>query len=440
MSDRAVSGEQWYSFTAARSGALTVEALLAQAGGNIDLKLYNSNYQLIGTSAGVGNERIDFSVLAGQRFYVQLLGTNAHVSLRVANLIGQAGATLYVYGTAGNDAFSYNAGTTHRFTVNGVEYAFGWQHINGLNFNGLAGSDTITLRGNYHPRPRRPAARRRLAFASWYQANASGFENVTLVSGGGGDTAVFYDSSGDDAFVADPTSATFTGAGATNVATGFARVEAYVSTGDDAATFHDSTGNDTYIASPTYAALVGAGFYNIAFGFDRTHAHSTAGGTDSATMFDSAGNDVFAASPNSASLYGAGWRNEANGFAAVTAHATGGGWDMAYFFDSAGNDDYVAGSNYAWLEGAGFKNCGVFFDLMVGYATNGDDDARLVDSIYNDRLELDGRWAKLNGAGFFDWANGFDRVNVSGANGGSNTVVHKSPHEFLFSQLGAWAS
>jgi subtilisin family serine protease len=438
--DRAVAGEKWYSLTAARTGALTVEAILAQAGGNIDLRVYNSSYQPLATSAAAGNERIDLSVVEGQRLYVQLLGTNSDVSLRIANVLGQAGKTLYVYGTGGNDTFSYNAGTTHRFAVNGVEYAFGWEYINGLNFNGLAGSDTITLAGTtiLDRAVLRPGAAS--LSASWYQANASGFENVTIISGGGADTAVFYDSAGDDSFVANPTSTTFVGAGATNVANGFARVEAYASTGNDVATFHDSTGNDTYIASPVYAALVGAGFYNLVFGFDRTQAHSTAGGSDSATLFDSTGNDVFAASPNSAALYGAGWRNEANGFAAVTAHATGGGWDMAYFFDSAGNDDYVAGSNYAWLEGSGFKNCGVFFDLMVGYASAGDDDARLVDSIYNDRLELDGRWAKLNGAGFFDWANGFDRVNVSGANGGNNTIVHTSPHEFLFSQLGTWAS
>jgi hypothetical protein len=112
---------------------------------------------------------------------------------------------------------------------------------------------------------------------------------------------------------------------------------------------------------------------------------------------------------------------------------------MAYLNDSAGDDGYVAGSNYAWLQGAGYKNTAVFFDLMAGYASSGNDTANLTDSIYNDNVELDGKWAKLNGNDFLSWANGFDRVDVSGFNGGVNQVVHRSAHDFVFSQFGAWA-
>jgi hypothetical protein len=54
-------------------------------------------------------------------------------------------------------------------------------------------------------------------------------------------------------------------------------------------------------------------------------------------------------------------------------------------------------------------------------------------------LELDGSWARLNGAGFGSWANGFDRVSVSGANGGVNTITRRAAHDFVFNQLGTWA-
>jgi hypothetical protein len=434
-----VSGEEWYSFTTARGGALTIEALLAQAGGNVDLKVYNANYRLIATSARTGNERLDLAVAAGQRYYVQLLGTNGDVSLRIANLIGQVGNALSIYGTRGNDSFTFSAGTTHRFTLNGVAYAFGWQSINGFHFDGLAGNDSITMNGTSILDTAVLRPRAASTIASWYAANARSFENVTIVSGGGNDTARFYDSAGNDTFLADPTTATFTGAGVTNVATGFARVEAHATGGNDRAGFADSAGADTYIASSTYAALIGPGFYNLVFGFDSTQAVSGHGGRDTATLFDSAGNDRFISRPTSARFSGAGWSNEAEGFAAVTARADFGGWDMSYFYDSAGNDRYTAGSNYAWMEGSGYRNLGVFFDLMAGFATTGNDVAQLSDSINNDTLELDGSWAKLIGTNFNSWANGFDRVSVSGANGGANTVVHRSPHDFVFNQLGTWS-
>ncbi|MEX2141962.1 MAG: hypothetical protein WD894_22035, partial [Pirellulales bacterium] len=61
------------------------------------------------------------------------------------------------------------------------------------------------------------------------------------------------------------------------------------------------------------------------------------------------------------------------------------------------------------------------------------------DSIYNDSLELDGKWAKLNGSGFLSWANSFDRVDVNGYNGGANNIIRRSTHDFVFSQYGAWA-
>jgi subtilisin family serine protease len=439
VNDQPVSGEAWYSFTTARGGALTIEALLTQAGGNVDLNVYNANYQLIATSARNGNERLDMAAAAGQRFYVQLLGTNSDVSLRIANLIGQSGSTLYIYGTAGNDTVTFSAGITHRLTLNGIQYAFNWQTISNFFIDGLGGSDTMTMNGTtiLDTGVIRPAAAS--MFASWYGAHASRFENLTMNAGGAGDTVQFFDSPGNDQFYADPASATFTGAGVTNVAAGFGRVEAQATGGNDQALFEDSQYTDTFIASSTYAALIGPGFYNLVLGFDSTQAISGHGGSDTATLFDSAGNDLFIGRPTWARFSGAGWSNQAEGFAAVTARADFGGWDMSYFYDSAGDDSYVAGSNYAWMTSGGYRNLGLFFDLMAGFALAGNDTAQLADSINNDTLELDGSWARLNGAGFGSWANGFDRVSVSGANGGVNTITRRAAHDFVFNQLGVWS-
>jgi subtilisin family serine protease len=438
LNNQSVASENWYSFTAARTGALTLEALYAGADGDVDLRVYDANQQLIATSDNAGHERLDLVTLAGQRYYVQLAGSNNNLTLRITNLVNQNGTSLYVYGTAGNDTMTFESGNVHVVTVNGATYRLNATSLSSFNFDGGLGNDTITLDGHAGA----DSAVLRVGAASltsgWYNANATNVEAVTINSRGGGDTARFYDSAGNDTISATPTSATFNGQGFSNTAHGFARVEAQASLGFDMALFQDSAGIDTFIASPTYAALIGTGYYNLALGFDATQANSISGGHDNATLFDSAGNDVFSSTPSSTIFSGGGFYNVAQGFKAVLAQAST-GWDMAYFYDSQGDDSLTSGTNYAWLEGSGYRNCGVFFDLVAGFASTGNDVANLSDGVGNDTLETDGRWAKLNGYGYFEWANGFDRVNASGVNGGSNTRTYRSAIDYVLSQTGSWS-
>jgi subtilisin family serine protease len=438
LNNQSVASENWYSFTAARTGALALEAMYAEADGEIDLRVYNTNQQLIATSDNAANERIDLVTLAGQRYFVQLAGSNNNVTLRVTNLVNQNGTSLYVYGTAGNDTMTFEAGNVHVVTVNGATYRLNATSVSSFNFDGGLGNDSLTLDGHAGADSAVLRAGAASLTSAWYNANATSVEGVTINSRGGGDTARFYDSAGNDTISASPTSATFNGQGFSNTANGFARVEAQASVGFDMALFQDSPGTDTYIASPTYAALIGTGYYNLALGFDATQADSTAGGKDNATLFDSAGNDLLSSTPTSALFSGNGFYNVAKGFDSVLAQAST-GWDMAYFHDSAGDDSLTSGSNYAWLEGSGYRNCGVFFDLIAGFASGGNDVANLTDGVGNDTLETDGGWAKLNGYGYFEWANGFDRVNAAGVNGGSNTRSYRSAIDYVLNQTGAWA-
>ena len=112
---------------------------------------------------------------------------------------------------------------------------------------------------------------------------ANGFDHVTGHAGAGGtDTANLYDSAGNDAFSAWPTTATFSGTGFANTAASFGRVNAYASAGNDVADLYDSSGNDTFYGLPTSGYLTGAGFLNYANGFDHVTGHAGAGGTDTA--------------------------------------------------------------------------------------------------------------------------------------------------------------
>ena len=62
--------------------------------------------------------------------------------------------------------------------------------------------------------------------------------------------------------------------------------------------------------------------------------------------------------------------------------------------------------------------------------------ANLSDGVGNDSLEADGRWAKLNGYGYFEWVNGFDRVNAAGINGGANTRSDRSAIDYVLESDG----
>lgn len=433
-----VNSEKWYEFRAARGGALTVEALYDGLGGDVDLKIYNGNFQELAASDRAGNERVDILATSGARYFVQVTGTNADVDFRVVNMLGQTGRTILVYGSAGNDVASFTAGATHQLTVNGTVYNFGASYISGVNFDGAAGSDSLAVTGTTGVENATLRVLSGSMSGTGWTVNGTS-ETITVNSGGGADVARFYDSAGNDLFVADAATATLSGGGYSNTANGFARVEATASRGTDVATLYDSAGNDTYITAPTYAAMIGTGFYNLVFNFDNTRGEAVNGGSDVAAMFDSAGNELFASTPTSAGMYGAGWYHVAQNFERVWAYANAGGWDMAYYYDSAGDDSYVAATNYSWLAGAGYQNAALYFDLMVAYSRAGNDTATLNDGIGSDNLETDGSWAKLTGTGYYEWANGFDDVTVNAVNGGTNVRTQRAAIDYVLSRTGSWA-
>ncbi|MDZ4817560.1 MAG: S8 family serine peptidase [Planctomycetota bacterium] len=437
LTDQSVDTDQWYSLTTTRTGRLTVEALFAQADGNIDLRVYNSAKQLVASSATSGNERIDLVVNTGQQYYVQLVGTNDDVDLRITNLLGQSGATLVIVGTAGDDVYSFSGGLTNRFTLNGTEYEFASSAIGDYLFYGSSGNDSITLEGSADPEKLYMAPNAATLLSEHYRVNAVQFETILVDANGGTDTVIFRDSQGNDAFFASSDYATMSGTGYTNIASGFARVEAYASFGFDVASFHDSVGNDSLIATPAYTAMIGPGYYNIGFGFDSAQGESIHGGLDSAALFDSAGNDLFSVSPEAALMRGTTYALVASNFTYYYGFAST-GWDMAYIFDSAGDDIYTAQGNTAKLIGAGYQIHSTAFDLAVAYSRDGNDIANLNDTSGSAIFEGEGEWAKLNGYGYYDWAHGFGEVNLNGSQTATSTLVRRTALEYVLSVTGNW--
>ncbi len=438
LTGQLVAGERWYSLAAARTGTLTVEALGDVSGGNVELRLLNAARQVVASSTLASASRIDWAATAGERLYVQVIGSHANLDLRITNMLWRSGSTWLVQGTAGADDVTFTAGLEHVLTLNGARYTIAAAQLSLLSVDGGGGDDQVRFVGTAAPEtavfmPGSAALR-----GPNYQAAAFHCEQITIEAGGGGDTAWLYDSSLADTFFADPTSAVLSGSGFSNVALGFSRVNAYATAGYDVARFHDSAAADSYLAGPSYGAMVGPGYYNLALGFDATTGEARFGGYDTAMLFGSAGNDLLSATPGSSTFSGNGWSNTAIAFESASADANGGGWDMAYLFDSPGDDRYVAGPDAATLSGAGFTIHAKHFDLAVAYSSGGNDTADFSDGRYDDVFETDGPWAKLSGAGYYAWANGFDQVSASGEQGGGNTLIRRSVASYAFSQTGRW--
>jgi hypothetical protein len=120
-----------------------------------------------------------------------------------------------------------------------------------------------------------------------------------------------------------------------------------------------------------------------------------------------------------------------SGFDRVVANATagdaGGVGDQAFLHDSAGNDLFFSQPTVSVLSGVGFNNRAFGFDRVAAYATAGDaggagDQASMFDSTSDDLFFGRNDFGRLSGAGFLNWASGFDSFHADGTAGGVDTL------------------
>ena len=253
-----------------------------------------------------------------------------------------------------------------------------------------------------------------------YQFDSTEVDTVAFNGGEGSDTAVLNGTAGNDQAVLRPGSAELSGDGYEVRLSSVESISLFGGGGEDRAAFYDSAGDDTFVALPGYAKLSGGGFVNQASGFEWVEARATAGGHDVAKLFDSIGNDQFAATPFVAELSGAGFTSRAAGFDYVHAYA-GRGYDVAKLFDSKGSDQFLAHADQAALFGRGFYNRAKHFEEVHAYSTAGGTDvARLYDSAGDDTLTASPFQAALAGAGFYNRAKHFEGVHAYATAGGTD--------------------
>jgi len=454
------TNDTWYRLEATSAGYLSVDTIFDGTAGQVSLEFYDSNLQLVDTGNAInGTSRVDAYVAAGDELFFRVIGTNSNVDFRLTNLVSLSGTTVNVAGTSGDDVFSFTAGSTHVVQVNGVEYNFASIAITDVNFNGGAGSDSITMTGTAGDETATLRVGDATLVGAGFTVNALGIEVVNIYGGGGQDDAVLYDSSGNDSFSTTPQMAELTGLGfesrvhdffrayayATEggndnayfqgsvgndtltaganwawfssdnfiyYADGFDQVETYATEGDnDRAYLYGTTGDDTLTAGQNWAWFSGAGYINYAEGFDRVYSFATAGGVDRAYLHDSVGDDVFTTNPTGAWFSGNGYLNYAGGFNRVNAYSTLGGYDRAYLYDSPGDDVLTATPDGAWFTSAGYVSYAGGFEKVLAYATaGGNDRAYLYDSMGSDIYFSNATRSLLRGNGFSNSAHGFEQV------------------------------
>lgn len=346
--EKEVAGGSRLRVQAAHDGVFTIQWTDLQA---------TSGSLSVTTPSGVGSDatwsqgqlRVDVNVAAGQWLDVRLpespggrLG-----DLALANVVSQAGSSVQVLGTVGQDDVALDLRHGLKIRFGEVEYAYPAGTIQQLRVDAHAGNDTLNIVGSQLSdkvdlRPGDSDIEN-----SQIHVDIVSAEQITYSSGGGPDRVYLYDSDGDDTLNARPGSAELVGVGYRFEVREIDRIFIHATGGgQDYAYLYDSAGDDRLSVRPQFTSISGNGFFNYVRGFERVYAYASAGGYDVADLYDSAGNDRFSTSGASASIVGPGFSSFTRSFEAVNAHASSGGSDVAALYGSNQQTNWQRGSDF----------------------------------------------------------------------------------------------
>ena len=477
-------GELWYQVEAVRDGVLTVEVTDVDPAAEFDVTLYELDGSGNLDELETGLLRVDYEdATAGDVYYAQIANADSNFGLRVANLVQTQGVGngAVVYGTDGDDTFTFTPGPPYLFTINDVNYSYNFRSTSTVvvSFDGGIGhdvaeifgsssSDTATLNlGTSSGTVTRPS-RYRVELAGTPEISFDGVdgvdsatligsdladtivlqptwgtvtqstsslevtdvENISVDGGAGDDTATFTGTTSDETAELGYLSADFAPAAGTSFSVGVTNVEtisAEAGGGYDTASFADSSQQDTFEATPQWASLAGTGFSLLANGYDQVRAESTHGGNDVALLRGQAGSqDIFKATPAYGKLSGTGFDNQASSFRYLHGYGNTGDLDVALLYgDPGAQDTFRAWAGQAVLSGNGYYNRARSFRYAHGYSNAGDNDLALMyDSpTSNDTFQAWPTMARIFGPGFYYRVKSFRYVHGYGTTGNQDVAL-----------------
>lgn len=212
------------------------------------------------------------------------------------------------------------------------------------------------------------------------------------------------------------------------------------STGDDTLTIFSGTQNDLVtLGGDNSASITGNSNYTLsATGFESIRAFGDS--ADTIHFVDSAGDDHFRSTPDFADMQGTGFNNYSVGFGTIRAYANNGaatavstvdgnktGGDFAEITDTINSDVFKTFPTYATMEissgdGGGFYRLAEGFDRVNAYGVNGgsDDFAEFYDTASNDTFASNTTFSDMEGGGIYRYVSNFDRINAYAVNGGTD--------------------
>ena len=135
--------------TAAHTGLFTIEATPSSASSELQVHLYDTEGTLLASSSPSGtDQRLDVPVNIGDDLLLCFSGDPNTVDLRMTNLV-VGDDSLYVYGSAADDAFALNVAAGHAININGVEYLFPSEAVSLITFYSGDGLDTVNVGGGW---------------------------------------------------------------------------------------------------------------------------------------------------------------------------------------------------------------------------------------------------------------------------------------------------
>ena len=447
-----VAGQNNFSLTAARDGVLTLESEWAGQA-ELEFNVYNQQGELIGSATGQSSIRIDADVSAGEEITIEVtnLGGTQSIDLTAANLVSFDDGVLTLHGTNKNDTISVDTNDQINAVINGIEFQWAKESVDQIFVRGHDGSDSIELTLGSEDDQVALLTEAVHANNSSFSFLATGFEQSTVIAGGGLDNLYLVDSVGDDQILAGQNESGLSFAGLDR-STG----ESRQGIGFEKNYIRSLSGTDSIAAtgsqeSDFFSAYDGRSFFHLSdqatFVFDAFASVIVDGngGDDMANLIGTDGKDEFSLGPNTGVRTNDQGYVRVDDFSDINAIASSldqqkeaGAYDSLHLVDSIGSDQFYQSNQDVVLSGEGFHLFGKAFTNIQVESVGGVDRALILDTEGNDTFKFTTAGVRLQATDLLVTASGFENVSFKATAGGNDraTIIGSTGDDVLKAGVG----
>ncbi len=415
--------EMWYRVQTVRDALFTVETYGGSSGTKVTLYQRQPDGSL--TQLADVFRRLDYSVSGPTTFYVQIHRTGTVLNTRIANVYKPVGNGAVIYGTAGDDSFVFQPGSTYVMTINGLSYSssFDSRRLVEVLFDGGAGTDQVTLAGSTQwetvtiDLEEGTAA---LQAGNRYAAQVVNAEKFTFTGGGGLDAVSVRATSGADQIELAPRVATITspgGKGAEISAAASIVIDALG--GVDSVRFAGSAGDDEVTIRPQEAVLRSPASASDIKVLNAENFDISGGlGSDRITIFGGEGPDEVEVRWDNIRWSGVAYLILASGFEDVTLYGNPGHQDFVKLYSKGGVIDvFQLEPRQASVEGGGRQWQAFGFDRTEVYGNSYENDRAILRTGPPNPVTLTATstYATVSGSGYSLRAASVRQVEVYGS-------------------------